>query len=184
MITAGATLAGALGAVKLTGNRDDRNRRTDIQRIAYAELVAAAQAALDYHEGREAMLPAQYDDRVRAESNKRTDELLSSLHQAIATVRMVGSERAKMHAKAIYDAAHGSVSSHLAISAEGETGWTYLATGAGPVYLQSAIDEFVEMASAELGHSRRRLILRWRPARRIRISNPAGQPPTARRHEA
>ena len=172
LITAVVPAAAALSAVWITRNLDDRSRRVSAQQVAYVALSAAAQAALDYHESRSVILPRRYDDNARVESNRRTDELLTALHQAITAVQVVGSPPAIAAAKVIYDAAHGSVSSYLAVNADDGGGWTYMATGAGPVYLQRAINAFVEVTAAETR------IGRWRrvKTRRSRMQRLGAEP--------
>ena len=164
LITALTSLTAAFGVVILSGRREERNQLGAVRRAAYAALVTAVNAAIDYHDQRPGLLPPDYDAARGAEVNARTVQLLTEVNQALALVQIAGSPRTADYTITLGNAAHGSVNSLLMLRppGPGEAQWQYLATGAGVEYLRSALSQFIDIVRGELvGErlSRRRLRL-------------------------
>ena len=117
LITAGATLSAALGAVWIKGHYDDRaqarqaeqNRtiaREDQQRQAYGELVKTARLALrNFRQLGLAYAANTPDIPAVNEAFSQTASLAADMNQTAALAELVGSPAGRKHARAIYDKA-------------------------------------------------------------------------------
>ena len=117
LITAGATVSAALGAVWIKGHYDDRaqarqakqNRTTareDQQRQAYGELVKTARLALrNFRQLTLAYAANTPDIPAVNEAFTQTASLAVDMNQAAALAELVGSPAGRKHARAIYDKA-------------------------------------------------------------------------------
>lgn len=140
----------------------------DTRRQAYAALLTAGYAALDYHEQRGGLLPAEYDDALAAQINARTDELLTELHQALAVVQIAGpAVITNEWAPIIQQAAEGCVNSHLVRwgdkPADPANPWQYMATGVGAAHFQNVLRNFAAVASTVSVPRGELVVMRPRP---------------------
>jgi len=117
LITAGATVSAALGAVWIKGHYDDRaqirqaeqNRtaaREDQQRQAYGELVKTARLALrNFRMLRLAYMADAPDIPPVNEVFNQTASLAADIYKTAALAELVGSPGGRKHARAIHDKA-------------------------------------------------------------------------------
>lgn len=117
LITAGATVSAALGAVWIKGHYDERaqarqaeqNRTTareDQQRQAYGELVKTARLALrNFRQLVLAYAANTPDIPAVNEAFSQAASLAADMNQAAALAELVGSPGARKQARAIYDKA-------------------------------------------------------------------------------
>jgi hypothetical protein len=117
LITAGATVSAALGAVWIKGHYDDRaqtrqakqNRTTarqDQQRQAYGELVKTARLALrNFRQLTLAYAADTPDIPAVSEAFTQAFKLADDLNSSGAVAELVGSPGGRKHARAIYEKA-------------------------------------------------------------------------------
>lgn len=117
LITGGATVSAALGAVWIKGHYDERaqarqagqNRaaaREDQQRQAYSELVVTARLALrNFRQLRVAYMADAPDIPPVREALSETDSLAANMYRAAALAELVGSPAGRKHARAVHDKA-------------------------------------------------------------------------------
>jgi hypothetical protein len=117
LITAGATVSAALGAVWIKSHYDERaqvrqatqNRtvaREDQQRQAYGELVKTARLALrNFRQLGLAYAANTPDIPAVNEAFSQAASLAADMNQAAALAELIGSPSGRQHARAIYDKA-------------------------------------------------------------------------------
>jgi hypothetical protein len=178
LITAGATVSAALGAVWIKGHYDDRaqarqaeqNRATareDQQRQAYGELVKTARLALrNFRQLHLASMVDRPDTPAVEEAFSQSASLAADLNQAAALAEMVGSAHGRQHARAVYDKARACAD--LFQRRELRLAAAFRAVGRGVPdsslipfdeqksnalcgELAAAIDQFIEAVNTELG---------------------------------
>jgi hypothetical protein len=138
------TAATALGVVGLTGLYNDRARRIDQRRTAYASLVQAAGDLLDHHR----KSPPD-DETAGREFNHRIGDLLGELHRAVAVVELAGSAKAAGRAKLVYEKAQGKVSARWTPD-DDRGSWIMTLFGAGDVAFEKEIEAFTDAVRPEL----------------------------------